>query len=189
MFLITKQWTKLSFAYFSKYLPNILSLDELLIEWQLDTIFVQYFVKFFYICCSVAPLCLTLFYFRLPCPSLSPGACTNACPLSWWCHPIISSSLVPLSWLQSFPASGSFPVSWLFASGSQSIGASASVHAMNIQGWFSLRLTGLISLLSKALSRVFSDTKFESINSLALSLLYGPTLTSIHDYWRDHSFD
>ena len=113
------QWTKLSFAYFSKYLPNILSLDELLFEWQLDTIFVQYFVKFFYICCSVALLCLTLCYSRLPCPSLSPGACTNACPLSWWCHTIISSSLVPFSWLQSFPASGSFLMTQLFESSGQ----------------------------------------------------------------------
>ena len=127
---------------------------------------------------------------RLHCPSLSPRLCSNSCPLRDSYHPTISSSAIPFSsCLQSFPASGSFPMSHFFASGSQSIGASASVHAMNIQGWFSLRLTGLISLLSKALSRVFSDTKFESINSLALSLLYGPTLTSIHDYWRDHSFD
>ena len=83
------------------------------------SIFVQYFVKFFYICCSVALLCLTLCYSRLPCPSLSPGACTNACPLSWWCHSIISSSLVPFSWLQSFPASGSFLMTQLFESSGQ----------------------------------------------------------------------
>ena len=77
---------------------------------------------------------------RLPCPSSAP--CSNSCPLSWWCHPIISSSIVLFSYLQSFPASGSFPMSQFFASGSQSIGASASVLPVNIQGWFPLGLTG-----------------------------------------------
>ena len=93
---------------------------------------------------------------RLPCPSPSFGVCANSCPLSWWYHPIISSSVDPFSsCLQSFPASGSFPMNQLFASGGQSIGASASVLPMNIQGSFPLGLTGLISLLSKGLSRVF----------------------------------
>ena len=97
---------------------------------------------------------------RLPCPSPTPRACSNSCPSSWWCHPTISSSVFPFSRLQSFPASGSFLMSQLFASGGQSIGASAlaSVLPMNIQGWFHLGLTGWISLLSKGLSRVFSDT-------------------------------
>ena len=98
---------------------------------------------------------------RLPCPSPSPGACSNSCPLSQWCHPTISSSVIPFSsCLQSFPVSGSFPMSWLFPSGRQSIGASASasVLPMNIQGWFLLGLTGLISLQSKGLSRVFNTT-------------------------------
>ena len=98
---------------------------------------------------------------RLPCPSLSPEVRSNSCPLSQWCHPTISSSVTPLLLLPSvFPASGSFPVSWLFALGGQSIGASASasVLSMNIQCWFPLGLTGLISLLSKGLSRVFSST-------------------------------
>ena len=95
---------------------------------------------------------------RLPCPSPSPGACSNSCSLSWWCYPTISSSVSPFSSCpQSFPASGSFPMSWLFIQGSQSIGASASVFPMNIQGWFPLALMGLISLLSKRLSRVFSS--------------------------------
>ena len=76
-----------------------------------------------------------------------------------------------------------------FTSGGQSIGASASVLPMNIQGWFPLRLTGLISLLSKGLSSISPTQQFESINSSLLSLLYGPTLTSIHDYWKNHSFD
>ena len=98
---------------------------------------------------------------RLSCPSLSPGVCPNSCPLNWWCHPTISSSVVPFSsHLQSFLASRSFPVSQLIASGAQSIGvsASASVLAKRIQGWLPLRLAGLISLLSKGLSRVFSRT-------------------------------
>ena len=94
---------------------------------------------------------------RLPCPSLSTRVCSNSCPLSWWCHPNISSSVAHFSSCpQSFPASEDFPMSWLFTSGGQIIGtsASASVFPMNIQGWFSLGLTGLISLQSKGLSRV-----------------------------------
>ena len=96
---------------------------------------------------------------RLPCSSPSPGACSNSCPLSRWCHPTISSSVTHFSsCLQSFPASGSFPTSWLFVSGGHSIGASVSVFPMNIQDSFPFGLTGLISLLSKGLSRVFSNT-------------------------------
>ena len=98
---------------------------------------------------------------RLPHPSPAPGACSNPCPLSKWCHPAISSSVIPFSsCLQSFPGSGSFLMSQFFASGSQSIGvsASASVLPMNIQDWFPLGWTGWISLQSKELSRVFSNT-------------------------------
>ena len=98
---------------------------------------------------------------RLPCLSPTPRVCSSTCPLSWWCHPTISSSVVPFSsCLQSSPASGSFPVSQFFTSGSQSIGASASasILLMNIQDWFFLGLIGLISFLSKGLSGVFSDT-------------------------------
>ena len=98
---------------------------------------------------------------RLLCPSLSPGVCSNSCSLSQWCHPTISSSLVPFSCLQCFPASRSFPMSQFFASGGQNIGASASVLPMNICSWFPLGLTGLISLLSKGLSRVFSGTTIQ----------------------------
>ena len=117
---------------------------------------------------------------RLPCSSQSPGVCSNSCPLSQWCRPTISSSVDPFfSCLQSFPASGSFSMSWVFASGGQSTGASASVFAMNIQGWVPLGLTGLVSLLFKGLSRVFSSTTIWSINSLVLSLIYGKTLTSV----------
>ena len=95
----------------------------------------------------------------LPCPSPSPRACSSSCPLNQWCHPTISSSVISFSSCpQSFPASGFFPMRQLFASGGQSIGASASasVLPMNIQGWFPLGLTGWISLQSKGLSRVFS---------------------------------
>ena len=98
---------------------------------------------------------------RLPCPSPTPRAYSNSCPSSQWCHPPISSSVVPFcSCLQSCPASGSFPISQFFTSGGQSIGvsASASVLPMNIQGWFPLGWTGWISLQSKGLSRVFSNT-------------------------------
>ena len=205
---------------------------------------------------------------RLPSPSLSPRICLNSCPLSSWCHPIISFSVTLFSfWFQSSPASESFPMSQLFASSSQSIrgSASASVLPMNIQGWFPFILTGLISLQSMGLSRVFSSTTiwerlffgtqlpwwlrgysvclqcrrpgFEPwvgkipwrrkwqptpvflpgeshgwrslvgyspsghkesdttewldfhFHSLALSLVYGPTLTAIHDSWENHSFD
>ena len=98
---------------------------------------------------------------RLSCPSPSLRACLKSCSLSWWCHLTISSSVIPFSsCLQSFPASGYFPMSQFFASGGQSIAASAfaSVLPMDIQDWFPLGLTGLISLLSKGLSRVFSNT-------------------------------
>ena len=101
---------------------------------------------------------------RLPCPSPTPRAYSNSCLLSWWCHPTISSSVIPFSsCLQSFPALGSFPMSQFFASGGQSIGASASssVLPMSIQDWFSLGWTGWISLQSKRLSRVFSNTTIQ----------------------------
>ena len=96
-------------------------------------------------------------------PSPSPGICSNMWPSSWWCHPTISSSVVPFSsCLQFFPASASFPMSRLFKSASQSIGASASVLPMDIQDWFPLGLTGLISMLSKGLSRLFSNTTVQN---------------------------
>ena len=117
------------------------------------------------ICCSRSVMSDSLWphelqHAWLPCPSLSPRVCSNSCPLSQWCHPTISSSVIPFSHLQSFPASGSFPVSQLFTSGAQSIGASASILPMCRQGWFPLGWTGLISLQSKGLSRVFSCTTF-----------------------------
>ena len=126
------------------------------------------------------------------CPSPTPGVYSNLCPLSQWCHPTISSSFIPFSsHLLSFPAPGSFPVSQFFASGGQSIGvsASASVFPMNIQDWFPLGRTGWISLQSRDSQESSPTPQFKSINSLVLSFLYRPTLTSIHDYWKNHSFD
>ena len=120
---------------------------------------------------------------RLPCPSPTPGACSNSCPSSLWCHQAISSSVVPFSsCLPSFPAPGSLPISQFFTSGGQSIGvsASASVLPMNIQGWFPLGLTDLISLQSKGLSRVFSNTTVQKHQFFDSQLYYGLTLTTIH---------
>ena len=125
-------------------------------------------------------------YDRLPCASQTPRACSNSWPWSRWCHPTSSSSLVPFSsCLQSLPESGSFPKSQFFTTGGQSIGASASasVLPMNIQGWFPLGLTGWGS------QEPYPTPQFESINSSVLSFLYGPTLTSIPVYWKNHSFD
>ena len=116
----------------------------------------------------------------------------NSCPLSWWCYLIISSSVTPFSFcLQSLPGLKSFPISPLFPPGGQSIrvSASASVLPMNIQGLFPLGLAGLISLLSKDSQESSPSPQFENINSSALSLLYHPALRSVHDYWKNHSFD
>ena len=133
---------------------------------------------------------------RPPCPSLTPGIYSNSCPLSRWCHPTISSSVIPFSsCLQSFPASVSFPMSQFFASGGQSIGvsASASVLPMNIQGWLPLgfRIDWFeLPEVQRTLKSLLSAPQFKSLNFSALSLLYGdPALTSLHDYWKNYSFD
>ena len=129
---------------------------------------------------------------RPPCPSPTPGVHPSSCPSSQWCHPAISSFVVPFSCCpQSLPASGSFPMSQLFASGGQSTGvsASASVLPMNTQDWSPLECTTR-SLCSPMDSQESSPTpQFKSINSLALSFLHSPTLTSIHDHWKNHSLD
>ena len=129
---------------------------------------------------------------RSPCPSPAPRVHPNPSPLSRWCHSTISSSVIPFSSCpQSFPASEAFQMSQLFTSGGRSIGVSASTSVLpkNTQNWSPLGWTGWISLQSKGLSRVFSNTTFKSINSSALSFLYGTTLTSIHDCWKNNSFD
>ena len=126
------------------------------------------------------------------CPSLSPGVCSNSCPLWQWCHPTISSSVIPFSsCLPSFPALGSFPMSWLFSSGGQSTGASASasVLPMNSLGSFPLGMTSLISCSPRDSQESSPIPQFKSINSSALSFVYGSTLTSIHDYRKNQSFD
>ena len=129
---------------------------------------------------------------RTPCPSPAPGVHSNSRPLSQWCHPAISSSVVPFSSCpQSLPASESFLVSQLFTWGGQSTGVSALASFLpeKSQHWSPSEWTGWISLQSKGLSRVFSNTTVQSINSLALSFLHSPTLTSVHDHWKNHSLD
>ena len=173
---------------------------------------------------------------RLLCPSLSPGGCSDSCPMSWWCHPTISFSVIPFSsCLQSFPASGSFPMSQLFASGDPMYWSFSFITSLSNEysglisfriDWFDLAVQGLSSLFQHynlkasillhsaffmvqlspsymttgktiALPRwrsprdsqeSFPTPQSEGINSSALNLLYGSTLTSIHDYWKNHSF-
>ena len=127
----------------------------------------------------------------LPVHHQLPEFTQNSCPLSWWCHPTISSSVIPFSSsLQTFPASGSFPMSQFFTSGGQSIGVSAlaSVLPMNIQGLISFRIDWLDLLAVQGTQESSPTPQFKSISSPALSFLYGPTLTSIYD-WKNHSFD
>ena len=129
---------------------------------------------------------------RLPCPSPSPEACSNSRPLSRWCHPTISSSVTPFSSCpQSFPASGSFPVSRLFTSGGQGYWSfSFSIRpSSEYSGLISFRIDWLDLLAVQDSEESSPTSQFKSINSSALSLLYGPTLTSICDYWKNHSFD
>ena len=123
-----------------------------------------------------------------PCPSSTPRVYPNPSPLSQWCHPAISSSVIPISSSpQSCPESGSFPMSQLFAWGGQSTGvsASASVLQMNNQDWSALEWTGWISLQFKGLSRVFSNTTVEKHEFFCAQLSISPTLPSIYDYWED----
>ena len=139
---------------------------------------------------SVAQPCLTLCdpmncmqHTKPPCPSPTPGIYPNPCPLSWWCHPTISSSVVPFSFCpQSFPALGSFQMSPLFTSGGQSTGVSVSTSVLpkNTQGW---------SCSPKDSQESSPTPQFKSINSPVLSFLCSPNLTSIHDYWKNHSLD
>ena len=129
---------------------------------------------------------------RPPCPSPTPGVYPNSCPSSWWCHPAISSSVIPFySCPQTLPAWGSFPMSQLFAWGGQSIGVSASASAlpMNTQDWSPLWWISWISLQSKGLSRVFSNTTVQKHQFFGAHLFHSPILTSIHDHRKNHSLD
>ena len=129
---------------------------------------------------------------RPPCPSPTPGVHPNPCPLSRWCHPTISSSLIPFSsCLQSLPASGSSQMSQFFIWGGQSIGVSASVSVLprNIQDWFPLGWTDWSPCSPRDSQESSPAPQFKSINSSVLTFLYSPTLTSIHDSWKNHSLD
>ena len=126
---------------------------------------------------------------RLPCPSPSPGACSNLCPLSWWCHPTLLSSIILFSsCLQTFPALRSFLMSWLFASGGQVL----ELQHQSFQWCFRtdfLKDWLVWSPCSPSNSQILQHHSSKSISSLVLSLLYVPALPSIHDYWKNHSFD
>ena len=144
---------------------------------------------------SVAQSCPTLRphepqHARPPCPLLTPGVHPNSFPSSQWCYPAISSSVVPFL-RPILPSIRVFLMTQLVASGGQSIEVSVltSVLPMNTQDWSSLGWTGWIPLQSKGLSRVFSNTTVQSTNSSVFSFLHSPTLTSIHDYWKNHSCD
>ena len=132
---------------------------------------------------------------RVPCPSLFLGVCSNSCPLSQRCHPTILSSFVLfLTCLPSFPASGSFSMSHFFISGGQSIGASASSSVLPrknqpLQGWFPLGLTGWSPCGTRVSQQSSPEPQFKSISSSALSLICGSTVTLVHDYWENHRFD
>ena len=144
---------------------------------------------FFHCCCSVIKSCLTLCY---PMDSSLLGSSVlHSSPLSQWCYQTISSSVTPFSsCLHSFPASESFPMGWLFTSDGQCEGdASASVLPMNIQGWFPLGLTGLLSLQSKGLSRVFSNTTVWKHQFFGTQPSLWSNSHTLHDYWKNHSFD
>ena len=129
---------------------------------------------------------------RPPCPSPTPGVHPDSRPSSQWCNPAISSSVVPFSsWPQSLPASESFPMSQLFAWGGQSTGASALASSLpkKSQGWSPLEWTGWTSLSPRDSQESSPTPQFKSINSSALSLLHSPSLTAIHDHWKNHSLD
>ena len=128
---------------------------------------------------------------RLPCPSPIPRVCSNSCPSSRWCHPTILSFVIPFSCLQSFTASGSFQMTQFFTPGGQSIGASASasVIPMHIQDWFPLGLTGLISLQSKELSRVFPNTTVQKHQFFSTQLSLYSNSHIRDDYWKNHSIE
>ena len=126
---------------------------------------------------------------RLPCPSLSSRVCLNAYPLSWWCHPTISSSVAPFSCPQSFPVSGSFPVCWLFVSGWPKYWSFSISPSNEYSGLISFRIDWFDFLAVQGTLKSSSAPKFESVNYSALSFPYGTVLTSIRDYWKTRSFD
>ena len=129
---------------------------------------------------------------RLPCPSPSPEVCPNACSLHQWCHPAISSSDILFSFCpQSFPGSGTFPLSQLFTSDDQNTGVSASASAlpMSIQDWFHWRSTSWSPCCPRDSQEYSPAPQFTGTNSSMLVPLYGPVLTTVHDHWEEHSHD
>ena len=129
---------------------------------------------------------------RFSCPSLSPGICSSSCPLSWWCYLTISSSATLFAFcLKFFTASRFFSMSWLFTSGVQSIGASAlaTILPVNIQVDFPWDWLVWSPCSPRDSQQSFAAPLFESINSSAFSLFYGPTITFVHEHWKNHSFD
>ena len=127
---------------------------------------------------------------RFPCPSLSSRACSNSCSSSQWCHPTTSSSVIPFSCLQSFSASGSFPVSQLFTSCGQSIGASGSASVLPMKSWLiSLKIDWFDQVaVQGTLKHLFQPHNLKASILCCSAFFYGPTLTSVHDYWKNHSF-
>ena len=182
-------WLKSTVFSVFIFLPFFISL--ILYSFGLTKLFMITFSACYLLCCCYSVTKACRFFAttwtrarHLPCPSLSARACSNSCPLSWQWHPSISSFVSPFSSCpQSFPASESFPVRQLFASGSQSIGASASVLPMNIQSRFHLGLTAWFLCVRGTLKSLIQH-HIESINSSVLNLLYGPTLASVHYYWK-----
>ena len=164
-------------------------------RWILSKAFLHQLIGWYDFCCSITKSCLTLCNpMNCSMPVFSVLHCLPEFAQTdvHWVDAAISSSVTPFSsCLQSFPASGSFPMGQLFSSGSQSTGASASESflPMNIQCWFSLALTGLISLLSKELWRVFFSTTVQKHQFFGTQLSSSPTLTCIHDHWKNHSLD
>ena len=167
-------------------IANIHWITEKAREFQKSTCLIDYAEAFHYVQFSHSVVSDSLQphglqHARLPCPSPAPRACSNSGPSSQQCHPTISCSVDPFFCLQPCPTSGSFPKSQFFASGGQNTGTSASVLPMNIQDWVPLGWTGWISF--------FSNTTVQKHQFFNAQLFYGPTLTSIHDYWKNHSFD
>ena len=131
---------------------------------------------------------------RPPCPSPTPRAYLNSSPSCWWCHPTISSSVIPFSHFQSFPASGSFPISQFFASGCQSIGVSASAsvndeYSNEYSAMISFRMNWLDLLAVQGTLKSLFHTTVQKHQFFGIRLSWCPTLTSIHSYWKIHSFD
>ena len=176
------------YIYFKSKIPHILTITRWTHFIKTQVFLLLFSLQFV----SDSLWCHRLQDTRFPCPSPSLRVCPNSCPLIWWCNTITSSSVTLVSFcLQYFPASGSFPMSQLFLSGGQSTGASpsASVPPVSIQGWFPLGLTGLISLLSNRLSRVFSSTTIRKHQFFGALPFYDPALTLVHNYGKNHSLD